>query len=202
MIIILENDSTYFSSAFVLLNIITSVWLWCSHHPVWCVFSTSLDFQYIGGCSVHWGIPWEQLRDTRSTLGDIMSTLVVGVFSTSEGYHEYIEGCSVHWGIPWLHWGDIMSISGHVQYSGGYHDTCTKHQSLYSCMISLQCTEHSLMYSWYPPHSSWYPPDVLNISRFTHDIPPSMYSWYPPDVLNTPQCTEYTLYSVVTPMLK
>ena len=31
-------------------------------------------------------------------------------------------------------------------------------------------------------------PNVLNIPRFTHDIPPS-YSWYLSDVLNIPQCT-------------
>ena len=39
--------------------------------------------QYIGGCSVHWGV--------FSTSGDNMST--------SGGYHEYIGGCSVHRGI-------------------------------------------------------------------------------------------------------
>ena len=41
-------------------------------HPVYCVFSTSGDVQYIGGCSVHRG-------DTMSTSG---------------GYHEYIGGIS------------------------------------------------------------------------------------------------------------
>ena len=32
-------------------------------------------------------------------------------------------------------------------------------------MISLRCTEH-------PPMYSWYPSDVLNTPRCTHDIPP------------------------------
>ena len=45
-----------------------------------------------------------------------MSTL--GVFSTSEGYHEYIGGCSVHRRDTMSTSGDIMSTSG------GYHDTC------------------------------------------------------------------------------
>ena len=78
-----------------------------------------------------------------STSGDIMSTL--GVFSTSEGYHEYIGGCSVHrrdtistsggyleyvgicsihrgmFSTPgdfMIHVGDIMSTLGDVQYPG------------------------------------------------------------------------------------
>ena len=38
------------------------------------------------------------------------------------------------------------------------------------------------MYSWYPPDVLMVSPDVLNTPRCTHDIPP-MYSWYPPDVL-------------------
>ena len=54
------------------------IWL-SSKHPVYCVFSTSADVQYIGGCSVHRG-------DTMSTSGDTMST--------SRGYHEYIGGIS------------------------------------------------------------------------------------------------------------
>ena len=43
--------------------------------------------QYIGGCSVHWGV--------FSTSGDIMMN-VGDTMSTSGGYHEYIGGCSVH----------------------------------------------------------------------------------------------------------
>ena len=55
----------------------------CSVH--WGVFSTSGDVQYIGGCSVHRG-------DTMSTSGDTMST--------SGGYHEYIGGVQYIGGIP------------------------------------------------------------------------------------------------------
>ena len=53
--------------------------------------------QYIGRCSVHWG-----------------------VFSTSGEYHEYIGG--YHEYIGGYHeyiGGDIMSASGDVQYIGG-----------------------------------------------------------------------------------
>ena len=82
-----------------------------------------------------------------------------------------------------------------------------------------QCTEHPLMYLWYPPPPP--PPDVLMVfpwctehprcihmiySRCIHDIPPmywtapDLYSWYPPDVLMvSPRCTEHTLYSVIRP---
>ena len=39
--------------------------------------------------------------------------------STSGGYHEYIRGCSVHWGDIMIHVGDTMSTLGDVQYIGG-----------------------------------------------------------------------------------
>ena len=55
------------------------------NHPVECVFSTSGDVRYIGGCSVDQG-------DTMSTSGDTMST--------SGGYHEYIGGVQYIKGIP------------------------------------------------------------------------------------------------------
>ena len=45
--------------------------------------------QYIGGCSVHWGV--------FSTSG-VFSTLG-GYHEYIGGYHEYVGGCSVHWGI-------------------------------------------------------------------------------------------------------
>ena len=53
------------------------------NHPVYCVFSTSGDVQYIGGCSVHRGcsVHW----------GKIMST--------SGGYHEYTGGVQYIGGI-------------------------------------------------------------------------------------------------------
>ena len=52
-----------------------------------------------------------------------MSTL--GVFSTSEGYHEYIGGCSVHQRNTMSTLGDIMSTSVDGQYIGG----CSVHWS-------------------------------------------------------------------------
>ena len=167
--------------------------------------STSGDVQYIGGCSVH--------------RGDIMSTSG-GYHDTCGGYHEYMGDVQYIGGIPWVHRGDIMSTSGgYHEYIGG----CSVHRGMFSTsefsieierilsscsptciMISLRCTEHPPMYSWYPPtfimisprcteHPpmySWYPPDVLMVSpRCTHGIPP-MY-WTPPDVLNIPRCTEH-----------
>ena len=120
--------------------------------------------------------------------------------------------------------GDIMSTSGDVQYIGfsieierllsTFSPTCIMislrctHDippmywtSLDVLMVHMhhdipQCSEHPLMYSWYPPHASWYH-RCTERPRCTHDIPP-MYSWYPPDVLNIPRCAEYTLYRVVT----
>ena len=163
--------------------------------------------QYIGGCSVHRRIPWVHRR-----------------------YHEYIGGCSVHlgiswciWGIPWVHQG-MFSTLGDAQYLGVFnrnwqvftnllphihHDIpwCTEHPLMYSwyppdvLMASPRCTERPPMYSWYPPHASWYPP--------MYSWYPLMYSWYPrctehppmywtpPDVLNTPRCTEHTFYRVI-----
>ena len=190
------------------------------------MFSTSEGcHEYIGGISwVHQGM--------FSTRGDIM--IHVG------GYHEYIGGCSVHWGM-------FSTSRGYHEYIGGYHEYiggiswvhrgmfstsefsieierilsscsptcivislwCTEHPLVYSwyspdvLMVSPhihhdipQCNEHPPMYSWYPPHSSWYPPNVLNIPLCTHDIP-LMHWWYPPDVLNIPRCTEHTLYRVI-----
>ena len=46
-----------------------------------------------------------------------MSTL--GVFSTSEGYHEYIGGCSVHQGDTMSTLGEYHEYIGGVQYIGG-----------------------------------------------------------------------------------
>ena len=61
---------------------------------------------------------------------------------------------------------------------GGCSDIgrCSVHRG--DTMISPRCTEHPLMYSWYPPN-------VLTVfPRCSHDIPP-MFLWYPADVLNT-----------------
>ena len=60
-------------------------------------------------------------------------------------------------------------------------------------MVSLRCSKH-------PPMYSWYPPDVLMVSpQCTHGIPP-MYSWYPSDVLNTHYtgCLSFISYFLVT----
>ena len=188
------------------------------HEYIGGIMSTSEGYhEYIGECSVH-------QRDIMSTLG---------------GYHEYIGGCSVHQGISWYMWGDTMSTLGDVQYIGGYHEyiggISWVHRGMFSTsgdiqyigvfkeierilsscsptciMISLRCTEHPLMYSWYPPDVlmvslrctehppmySWYPPTFIMISPDVLNIPPMyswyppMYSWYPPDVLMvSPRCT-------------
>ena len=128
-----------------------------------------------------------------------------GVFSTSGGYHEYIGGVQYIGGIPWVHRGDIMSTSGDVQYIGGISWYMWGSNLIKSFQFLLKtpmywtspdvlniprCT-HDI-----PPMYSWYPPDVLMVSpRCTHGIPP-MY-WTPPDVLNIPRCTEHTLYRVI-----
>ena len=84
--------------------------------------------------------------------------------------------CSVHLG--------MFSKSGGVQYIGGDIMVHVGEQVDKSLSISIEN------------------PDVLNIPRCTHDIPPTyswyppMYSWHLPDVLNIPRCTEHTLYSV------
>ena len=184
------------------------------------IMSTLGDVQYIRGIS------WYMWGDTMSTSGRYheyiggISWVHWGMFSTSGGYHdtyggyhEYIGGISwVHRGISWVHWGDIMSTLGNVQYirvfnrnwkdfikllPHMYHDIPWMYWTFPDVlMISPWCTEHPLMYSWYPPTFIMISPDVLNIPRCTHDIPqcthgiPLMY-WTPPppppppDVLNT-----------------
>ena len=120
--------------------------------------------------------------------------------STLGGYHEYIGGCSVHWGM-------FSTLEFSIEIERILLSCsptcimisirCTEHPSMYSwypltfIMISPQCTEHPPMYSWYPLTFIMISPSVLNILRCTHDIPP-MYSCYPrctqhtpPDVLNT-----------------
>ena len=213
-------------------------WNWKLHHTLYkCVFSTSRGYheyirgilwvhlgcsvhrriimmhvggyhEYIGGCSVHWGIPW---------------------------VHWGIPW--VHWGKSWVH-RRMFSTSGYIMIHVGEqigenlsisiespnvlniprctHDIprCT-HDIPWCTHGILRCTEHPPMYSWYPSHASWYPPmywtspnvlmvsltcimispNVLNIPQCTHGIPHMhhdipqctehlpMYSWYPPNVL-------------------
>ena len=104
-------------------------------------------------------------------------------------------------GISWCMWRDTMSTSG------GYHEYIGDVQ-----YIGVFNRNWKVFINLLPPHASWYPPDVLNISRCTEYLPmyswyPPMYSWYPrPDVLmiSPPRCThgiprrtEHTLYRVV-----
>ena len=190
------------------------------HEYIGGVFSTSEGYhEYIGGCSVH-------RRDTMGTSGDIMSTS--GDVQYIGGYHDTCGG------IPWVHGGCSVHRGDTMSTSGGYHEyiggISWVHRGMFSTsefsieierilsscsptciMISLRCTEHLPMYSWYPPDVlmvslrctehppmySWYPPTFIMISpRCTEHPPmyswyPPMYSWYPPDVLNTPRCTEH-----------
>ena len=167
--------------------------------------------QYIGGCSVHRGcsVHWEGVFSTSGWYHEYIGGCSVhrrDTMSTSGGYHEYIGRCSVHRG-------DIMSTSGMFSTS---EFSIEIERILSSCsptciMISLRCTEHPPMYSWYTPDvlmvslwctehppMYWTSPDVLMVSpHIYHDIPPMywnppMYSWYPPDVLMiSPRCTEH-----------
>ena len=95
--------------------------------------------QYIGGCSVHWGVFSTSGGYHEYIGGDIMSTLggyheYIGecpvhrgdIMMNVGGYHEYIGECSVHRrntmstsGDIMSTSGDIMSTSGDVQYIGG-----------------------------------------------------------------------------------
>ena len=74
-----------------------------------------------------------------------------------------------------MHVGDIMSTSGDVQYTGGYHDTYGE-QVGENLSVSIEN------------------PNVLNIPQCTHDIPDVLMIspnvlMVSPDVLNIPQCT-------------
>ena len=168
--------------------------------------------EYIGGCSVHRGISWYVWGDTMSKSGDVQ--YIGGIpwvhrgdtMSTSGEYHEYIGG------ISWVHRGMFSTSEFSIEIER-ILSTCSP-----TCiMISLRCTEHPPMYSWYPPDvlmisprcthgippMYWTSSDVLMVSphihhdipHIHHDIPPHS-SWYPPDVLNIPRCTEHTLYRV------
>ena len=125
-------------------------------------------------------------------MGDIMMH-VGGTMSTSEdvqyigGYHEYIGG-----------YRGMFSTLGFSIEIERFLQTCspTWHHDI------PWCTEHSSMYSWYPLTCIMISPDVLNTPNVlmispqcAHDIPP-MCSWYPPNVLNTSRYNEHTLYRV------
>ena len=146
--------------------------------------------EYIGGCSVHWQIPWVHW-------GDIMST--------SGGYHEYIRGCSVHWGM-FSTLGFSIEIE-RILWSCSHTCIMISLRRYWTSpnvrMISPQCTHGIPPMYWTssdvlmvsPTFIMISPnvlntPDVLKISpQCTHDIPrctehPPMY-WKSNDVLNT-----------------
>ena len=96
-----------------------------------------------------------------------------GMFSTSGGYHEYI------WGYH-----EYMYIGGYNEYIGG----CSVHWGMFSTSafsIEIErflptCSLQCIMIF----------PDVLNIPRCTHDVPPPPHMHYDiPDVLIIPRCT-------------
>ena len=127
------------------------------------ILTRNIVFTLYNVCSVHRGIPWIHRGDIMSTSGDV----------------QYIRG------ISWWMWGDTMSTSGDVQYMGGipwvyrggYHEyigRCSVHRRDIMIHVGEQLDK---ILSISIENS-----DVLNIPRYTHDIPP-MYSWYPPDVL-------------------
>ena len=137
--------------------------------------------------------------DIMSTSGDIMSTSggyheyiggyheYIGGYHDTDvgayhdkcgGYHEYIGGCSVHRGYH----PDVLMVSPtfimicpHISIMISPDvlniPRCT-HDIPDVLMVSLRCTEHPSMYSWYPS-DVLNTPDVLMISpRYTHSIPP------------------------------
>ena len=73
--------------------------------------------QYMGGCSVHWGVQY--IGGYHEYIG--------GFHEYIRGYHQYIRGCSVHQGDTMSTSGDIMSTSGmfstlgDVQYIGVFN---------------------------------------------------------------------------------
>ena len=100
--------------------------------------------------------------DSRLEQLELLSPRIMSVQYT--GGVQYNRGCSAHRGIPWVHWG-VQYTGGYHEYTGRYHDKCGgkslgKQLNLYgnpSVLKKPQCTEHLPVYSWYPPHSSWYP---------------------------------------------
>ena len=96
-----------------------------------------------------------------STSGDVQ--YIGGYHNECGGYHEYIRGCSVHRR-------DTMSTSG------GYHEyirRCSVHQR--DIMIHVGEQLDKILSISIENSDGLNIPDVLNIPRCTHDIPP-MYS--------------------------
>ena len=118
--------------------------------------------EYIGECSVHWGMSWCMWGNTIST-SEISWVYQGDVMSTRGGDVQYIRAFNRIWKVS-------TNLLSHM-----HHDIlrCTEHPPMYSWCP--RCT-HGIppMYSWYLPMYSWYPLDVLMI---------------PADILNNPRCT-------------
>ena len=140
------------------------------NHPVYCVFSTSEGVQYIGLISwFMWGISWIHLE----------------MFNTLEGYHDLCGGTSwVHRRWRSVHPRDTISTLGDIMVHVG--EQLIK---VFDFYWKPRCTEHLLMYSWYPPTWIMISPTCNMVSlRCTHDIPHMNYDiprmqWKPSDVL-------------------
>ena len=169
--------------------------------------------QYLGECSVPWGISWVPWGISwvpwgcSVPWGDIMST--VG------GYLKYCVGYSVPWGISWCMWVDIMSTVGvfstvedtilwNFSTVGGYYDTCGG-WVLWGCSVSwgTQITKDFPPRYWRPPQYSWYPPrywvsptvlkitpTVLMISPKVLKISPHIYHDIPTVLKISPRGTQ------------
>ena len=124
------------------------------------IMNTLLDVQYIKGIS--WCMRGEQLDSLQFLLKILMYSWYPPMYSS------YLL---MYWKSP-----DVLMLSPHMHHDIPPH--ASWYPPMYSwypflpdvLMVSLQCTEHPLMCSSYPP-MSWRPP---------------MYSWYSPNVLNTP----------------
>ena len=185
-----------------------------THTNIWCHHSTATkhwlkmaDFLRIRTTlhnvrAVH--------REVCSTTGDVQYT---GRYhECSGGYREYTGGGGVS-----VHWGDIMSMLGDIMINvgeGHWENNCICMETPVHwtspgvlmisptlimaapsvLMVSLQCTEHPPVYSWYP-HCTEHPcvlmisPSVLRPPGVLNDIPrctqcyPPVY-WTPSGVLH------------------
>ena len=72
-----------------------------------------MSVQYIGGCSVHWGISMSAPGGVQYTGGYHEYT---GECSVDRGYHGYSGRCAVYWGIT------MSTLEGYHDECGGYHE--------------------------------------------------------------------------------
>ena len=174
--------------------------------------------QYIGGCSVHRGVPWVHRgvpwvhRGVPWVHRGVPWVHLGDTMSTSGGYHEYIGGIPwVHRGISWVHRGVFSTSEGYHEYIRGISWV---HQGIsWVHRGDIMSTSGDVQYIGVF-NRNW--KDFIKLlPHICHDIPP-MYWTSPdvlmispdvlmisPDVLNTPRCTEiprcteHTLYRVV-----